>query len=230
MNKIRYLLISWALLFPLAANSQHIIPEISLGWGDYNMKELKEMQSAISGYYPVRLKSVNSFPPYYFYKASLFYAIDKFQFGFSWSHYSTGARDHYKDYSGEISVKQLIHTNVFSFPFLVRINQEKRFNFFFSLEPGIMHTKYVMLEEVRILSESNRDKYSDYSNSLSLQPSLKFSYSLGRWQPSINMGYFFDTKITVETEDTEIIFNKDESKYSDFSGVRFWVSLAYKIN
>lgn len=228
MNRIRILTIS-LLFLSVTSYGQRIVPEVSIGWGEYKMEELKEMQSSITTYYPVRLKSVNSFPPYYFHKVALRYAIHQFQFGISWNHYSTGARDHYEDYSGEISVKQLIHSNVFSFPFMININPDESLNFFLTLEPGFIFTRYVMIEEARIMSDKMRNKFADDTEYLSIEPGIRLAYSIGKWQPSINFGYFFDTKINMKADDDDIIFSKNESKYSDFSGIRFCISVSYQI-
>jgi hypothetical protein len=228
MKRICYILITWFLLPSLVAVGQSIVPAITVGWGEYSMKELKELEYYFNS--PVQLRSVNRFPPYVFFKASVLYDIKKVQFGFSWGHYSTGARNHYRDYSGEISIKQLIHADVYSFPFYLKTNNKNRLIFSFMFEPGIISTKYTLLEEIRLWDESSYQKYSDHLTTLSLQPGLKFTYTTKRWQPSIDFGYFFDTKLIVETEFRTINIIKEESDYFDFSGLRISFSLAYKID
>lgn len=222
-------LISLVLLVSLTfeAEGQFFVPEISLGWGEYSMKELKDLSRSINA--PVALKTVNSFPPYFFYKAALMFELHAFRFGFSWGHYSTGARDHYRDYSGEISVKQLIHTNVYSFPLYLNTNEKNRLNFLFVLEPGIMATKFVIKQDMRVWDESAHSEYSDEMTHMSFQPGIKLAYTIRKWQPSLNFGYYFDTKFLIKHGDRAILFEKDESKYYDFSGIRFSVSLAYKL-
>ena len=227
MNRICYVLIAWFLFSPLFVMGQRIIPSFSMGWGQYNMKELKELQSTITS--PVKLHSVNSFPPYFFFKGSILIDIKKIMFGFSWGHYSTGARDHYSDYSGEISIKQLIHADVYSFPIYLKINNEDRLVFSFMFEPGIMSTKYTIREDVRIFDQRSHDKFSDELTTLSFQPGFKLTYSLKRWQPSIDFGYFFDTKLLITSDYQQFNINSVESDYSDFSGIRLSISLAYKI-
>jgi hypothetical protein len=228
MTKARYIIIAMALLLGRTATSQSVIPEISFGWGEYRMEELKDAQSSIIS--PVQLKTVNSFPPYYFYKAALYYDLSGCRFGLSLGHYSTGSRNYYSDYSGEISLKQLIHTNVYSFPFYLKLNKTDRVVFSLMIEPGIMSTKYTVVQDMRVWSEKAHDSYSERLTNLSVQPGLSCTYSVKRWQPSVNFGYFFDTKILIRSFDNEININKVESDYSDFSGLRVSVSLAYRIH
>lgn len=227
MKKSCSVLIIGILLLGRYAMGQSFIPAISFGWGDYRMEELKELQSTITS--PVQLKSISNFPPYIYYKASILYDIRKVQFGFSWGHYSTGARNHYEDYSGEISIKQLIHTDVFSLPFYFKFNNNNRLILSFMFEPGIMSTKYTILEEARLWDEKASNEFSDKLTTVSVQPGLKLAYAIKRWQPSIDFGYFFDTKFSVTTTGNGIRVFDDDTDYSDFSGIRLSISLAYRI-
>lgn len=227
MKKSFSILFFGVILFGRTTMGQSLIPSISVGWGNYRMEELKELQSTITA--PVRLKSVSNFPPYIFFKASILYDISKVQFGFSWGHYSTGARNHYEDYSGEISIKQLIHTDVFSLPFYLKLKDNNRLTFSFMFEPGIMSTKYTIVEEARLWDERSSDEFSDKLTTFSVQPGLKLAYTLKRWQPSIDFGYFFDTQFSITTNENGISLFDDDTDYSDFSGIRLSISLAYRI-
>jgi hypothetical protein len=233
MNKFILLLIL-VLSFPVQENllGQILIPEINIGVGKYHMYDLKDLQDEIATGYPVDARVVDDFPAYFNFKGSLLYEINRFGMGFSWSRYSTGARLHYKDYSGEISLKQIIKTDFLGLPFNYILNKSNPLNFCFRLEPGLTITKLSILEEVSLYSQSSNNQYKFTSNSLGILVGTTVNYKTGRWQPGISFGYFIDTKGKLYLDgdkNKQLVQNDNTSIKSDFSGLRIGISLSYQL-
>ncbi|RPH73856.1 hypothetical protein EHM76_04770, partial [bacterium] len=111
MKRLTIILIGVLSVFNYPVYCQYFSITVGAGIGTYGLGDLKKLNEDLMMGLPVTPKIVNNFPPYPFFKFTAQWENEKLGLGLSVSHYSTGSRIHYADYSGSISMKQLIRSN-----------------------------------------------------------------------------------------------------------------------
>ncbi|MEQ9437989.1 MAG: hypothetical protein RIG62_03035 [Cyclobacteriaceae bacterium] len=104
-----YLFILW-LLVALPALGQYTSFRARVGYGSYDMSDLKLLHQDLMSIYNVPIKATSAFPAYYNWQIQFMnHSRDGLNgLGFVWGHVSTGGRLAYSDYSGELRSDQLV--------------------------------------------------------------------------------------------------------------------------
>lgn len=218
-------------LLPLSLFAQHWRFEFQTGAGSYALKDLKELQEDFLYDIPARARIVNDFPPYLYTRFSGHYELQRIGMGLSYGHYSTGSRIHYSDYSGEVSVKQLIRSNLLGFPFtFVMTHEVKKTDFRLRLEPGINFTKLEIRQSMRILDASDESKYVFTSASINIYCGLSFNYHFKLLDLGTELGYAIDTGGSLYLDgdkNAKLINMAGDPIKSNLSGLRAAIVLAH---
>jgi len=233
MNKFSIMIIASLLVFNYPAFCQYISISAGTGIGTYSLGDLKKLNEDLMLGMPVATKVVNSFPPYPFFRFSALWENEKLGLGISVSHCSTGSRIHYADYSGTISMKQLIRCNSFGIPFHVKLTkkEDSKAKVYFQLEPGIVMTRDVLRQYMSVYEETVKDDYTFTSESMYALAGFSCRYQLKKVSFMAGLGYFFDTggKLFFEGNSEQwLVDNSNDPIKSNISGLRLDISVGIR--
>lgn len=212
----------------LSASCQGTICELRTGYGFYNLSNIKSLQlELLEATHLSNIKSVEEFPNNIFFSASVNHSMNPLNmFGLDFSYYTTGGRNHVKDYSGEYKADMLING--------YRIGPKYRnYNILFSklyfgiqVGSGLIFSNLNINEKLEVLDEEITDeKYEFTSLGIYIEPSLILSYNLfKRANMELLCGYEKDYK-----GDLHIKGNKNEKigKTTDWSGLKISLGFNY---
>ena len=149
-----------------------------LGYGFYSMAGLKSLQSEISNELSgINLKAVQSFPPYFNYEFQYTHKVSqKINIGLFFEFLSTGGRNIISDYSGEISVDQIVNGYNLGFLFERAILENKISNFYFTFQISLIYSTLQVKESLKLYGNT-ASQLSEFSAvGLGIQPG--FSYEI----------------------------------------------------
>ncbi|MGE5457706.1 MAG: hypothetical protein ACM3RX_05070 [Methanococcaceae archaeon] len=157
------------------------------------MSKFKDLMQLSVDKSPIDLKTTQNFPPYWFYDLDIIRHTDaKTGYGLKVGYYSTGARNHYADYSG--SYREDMKLSSINIGFLVSQREPIVGNFFGTVELGT-GAKFSMLQlenEINI-SSSNQSLTDEYNNlGWWAEPQVRIGRKMGeKYVVSLFAGYEF---------------------------------------
>lgn len=208
---------------------------VDAGYGLYNLKELKELQSYLLIDDILGAKSLEKFPSTVFYALSSECLLNKNDgLGIAGSFYSTGGRNHIEDYSGEYKLDMLLDGYNVGLSYRRVFLFFNTFNLSARLESGMKYSVLKLNEQLRILDVSSLDNnYTFDSFGFYAKPSVDLSYS---WSKKISLnvsvGYEYDAKSTLhKRKDRDILLTigYGESVHLDWSGIRTSIGMTYYV-
>lgn len=210
---------------------------MSMGYGTYSMKSMKDFQEELRVSFPVRAKTTESFPGYVFYEFGITTVqADRFVIGGYFTYGSTGGRIHYEDYSGEMSSDQLVRyvsigsplgivlgDNLTDSPWRVHLDLKPHFTV------GMMELDFYS----RIGNQEESDSYKFTAFNLGIEPGLTVERSLAKkWDVTFFAGYnanLLKGNLYFQEENDAYLQNqKGETVTLDFSGFRAALGISYK--
>ena len=211
-------------LLSLGAFCQMELISVHLGCGTYDLSSIKEYQQQMIGAYaPLPIVSVNKFPNYLNYSLSFEKDIsNNILLGLDIAHYTTGGRNHLKDYSGEYKLDMLLNAYRFGVSFR-RIYPSSKSTFYYHIKTGIVLSNYKMVETINVFHvDSVTHKDANGSNNFFLEPGIGFSYDLGQnLSLDSNIGYQMDINSGFITKYNSYIY---------WSGFRLQVGITYNLS
>jgi len=196
----------------------------SVGMGAYAMSALKDlMQQAVIGL-PFNVKTTENFPAYAFYQLDLvFYSEQNLGWGFTSGFYSTGARNHYADYSGYYKEDLNVSSVNLGIMASQKMSLGHQWQGYFEFATGIKYTNITYLGEIQVGEEMSNQDIEDKCQGWWATPQLRFGRQVYKnFGLSVFAGY-------------EFMLNKNlKSKNGwyggpeiDWSGLRAGVSLSF---
>ena len=227
-----FLLLSISLL-SLYSVAQNYRASINVGYGFYKHEDLKLFQSYLKSHYSeFGLEKTEEFPSYLNYSASIEYTSDQSSFfGLNLAYYTTGARNHAKDYSGELIVDMPINAYMLGGYYKILVPTTQKLKPYFKLEFGYgysklkIHEKLIISDE-EVFSEETKVKSENYF----IQPSWGFIFNLKKsFSLDLNFAYAIDFKgkMYIDESGYALQIKKDEYIYSNWSGIRISFGAAY---
>lgn len=226
--------ISIPILFFPNSSAQSLSFRLGINYSDFNMSELKDVQSTISSsiksYLPIR--DLETFPAYYVYDIQLmFVKMIPIDVGFSASYMSTGGRSYYSDYSGTYNIDYLVNAST------IAINLEKMvldsdIDLLIGTKLMLISTDFTLDENIRVEYETDSNSIETTSNSFGLTLSGALQYELSSFLFRVNLGYLFDFQDDlhkVGDPDDYLITRGAEKVSADWSGVFIGFALGYNI-
>ena len=231
MPRCANLLIAF-LFVPASVMSQARV-SFDVNYGTYLMTHLKGLEEEIPASFPVSMKTLSSYPPYFNYDGSLIYQTRRRLFwGLILGYGSTGARTHYSDYSGFVSYDQRI--NYFSMHVslgLARKYPDKNLQLDFDLRPGVMFTNYDLVVSYEIGDTPGGQTDEFKSVNVAIQPTAVLRKRLGHFGVEALLG------INVNVVRGKLFHLKDKEAYltnswggalrADWTGVRVGLGGVY---
>lgn len=193
------------------------------------MNGLKKFNRDIISSLPVNPKVVDDFPSQPYIEGSIVYHnTNPMYLGLSFGYHSTGSRISYKDYSGELKIDNVL--SAYSPGIVVGaiitdkvLVLKSEANFSYSI------SNLEIIEQ--ILSEKDQLKLE--SHSFQLEPRIRLTYLLNEFEFGLRGGYLIDFggKYSLEGNPDSFLENgEDDAIKSNWSGIRFGLSVAYNIH
>jgi hypothetical protein len=177
---MRKLLIIMLLYYPLHAYTQGWSLEYSIGYGTYQLDDIKSLQHSMLNIYG--LENTDSFPNYFTHSVALGFVRGRQQFGSNFSYLTTGGRLHRADYSGSYTVDMIM--NGFRLGAFYRSYHNtglSPISIYLQLGSGIMYSNLKMEEQVNVYSESEQETSKLRGVGIYLEPTIGASYRFANW-------------------------------------------------
>jgi hypothetical protein len=204
-------------------------------YGTFKMESMKEYQRSISAWpAPDEFKVVDKFPPYVGYNFLTGYNISpRFNLGIRLQYTSTGGRVAYGDYSGELTVNQLLHAYSLGLNSRYRLKNPSDWETYLSCTAGVMRTSLTNAYSFHLydVSPSNYEIHFRSYNYF-LNPAIivnrKFKNHFALYA---NLGYELQIHRTLRLSSDEKQYLKTsngEDVVAEWDGLRIGIGICYR--
>ncbi|WP_020526494.1 hypothetical protein [Flexithrix dorotheae] len=235
MKKLIYILF---LLFIFHESiAQKVRLGFDLGYGTYQMSQLKEFQEELIDLSPVKsVQIVEQFPAYFNYSANLDYyqTSRSLLLGLNLTYFTTGGRNHVKDYSGEYKLDMPLRGYRIGIQLRSEMLGNEKWKLYNKVKIGGILTSLELEESIVVYDEqSDLPGYSFSSEGIFIEPSLGLSYEIvKKIHFDLSFGYQLDasTGLYLSGFKGSFIQNSSNDKVSvNWSGFRTYLGVAYDI-
>ena len=232
MRKVIILLL--CLLFARLAAAQMDITA-SVGYGYFDMRNMKIFQEQLRSEFPVNAEVTSSFPPFWNFECSFTNVTRGLVTGGAINYTSTGGRIYYSDYSGMLSIDKLLsHVGISGIiGGKININHEK-YLLLAQLRPSLLMTTFTIKSDQSVGGQSENESYKFTSLGLSLQPTFSITRKFGNFGLQALAGYNLNVlqgKLYLEDGDEAYITMDDEKPLkADWSGFRVSFGINYQVS
>lgn len=253
-NYIKSIVVIFFVAFPISLQAQEIVGGYSLGYGKYLMDDMKSLQKNEIKNMKLRYgeefkyKSTETFPDDWLHNAYIGVKFSFHEIGLKYDYLTTGGRNHWADYSGEIKNDVTIAGNAmglyYKFHFLsLPISNQFRFTANAGVSTGAIYNRvkndylFDIYDPKPSPSIGNNPVKVDESMKLNstnwyIQPNIGFQFWFKK-NLSLNFdaGYLFDKQGKIHTADTTTgFYEKSGAEYDlgiDWSGLRLSVGIGF---
>lgn len=169
------------LIVTVKASGQDINWDLKSGLGFYNLHDMKSLQlELLKTTNLTNIKAVEQFPNHQFYSIGVNYPLNPLdQLGIDLSYYTSGGRNHVRDYSGEYKLDMLIKGLRTGVKYLRTSNLSPKLHLGVQMEGGCIFSNLDLQENLQAYDEVIVDEgYVFNSLGLYLEPSLMLSCPL----------------------------------------------------
>jgi hypothetical protein len=228
---MRYVILIALFIIPGYSFSQlHL--SFSTGLAGFDMREMKGHQSELKIQFPIDVKIIESFPPYWFYNLSLTKELTKeVSVGGAIGFVSTGGRMHYRDYSGQIECNQFTTGIVLAGQTEVLLNPAGKLPIYFSGKAGAVFGHYNLDLIFELNNSQDSDNLKFNSINYFIEPGFMMSKHLfGIFSGNLNVGYNLNIikgKLKLSSNNDLSLQDNSGNKVSlDWSGFRLSAGLS----
>jgi hypothetical protein len=220
------------LFLPASAMAQAHF-SFNVNYGTYLMTQMKSLEEEIPASFPVHMKTLSNYPPYFNFDGSFTYQTEKsFFWGFVFGYGSTGGRMHYSDYSGFVLYDQRIkYFSAHGSVGLAKKYPTKNLQLDFDLRPGIMFTRYLLVVDYEVASTTGGESNNFKSTNFVIQPTTKLRKRFGPFGVEAVLGInvnFIKGKLFLEdNKEVYLIKLSGEPVRADWTGVRLGLGACY---
>ena len=220
MKKILIILI---IFYPIHSYTQGWSFEYSLGYGAYQLDNIKAIQNGILESNKYNLKEFDHFPNGITHTFALGYMIGNSHLGSNFTYLTTGGRLHRADYSGSYTVDMIINGYRLGAFFREYVNiRNSPFKIYLQISSGVLFSNLKMKEEIYIYSESAKESNTLKGVGMYVEPTIGVTYRLTDWlRFSLSGGYEYDLLGTLK-----INGEKTQTK-ANWSGLRLYGGFAF---
>jgi len=195
------------------ALSQGLSFEYSVGYGTFQLNDIKEIKHSMPNQYGLR--ETDYFPNYITHSFSLGYDTLSHRFGAVFSYLTTGGRLNRADYSGSFTLDMIMNGYRLGLFYRYYINTGfSPLSFYLQVSPGLLFSNLEMKEQVDVYSELAETTTELEGFGIYLEPAIGAKYRITNWlQLSLGGGYEVDLpgKMKMWDEKTRI-----KSKWDGF--------------
>jgi hypothetical protein len=217
------------ILFSSRAYNQVVSFSIGSGIGTSQMDDLKDFQDMILLDLPVQAKIVNNFPVFPLYNVKVIYLTKHLEIGNGYTFTSTGSKIHYSDYSGEISVKQIVNSNQVSLLVYPVFSRKQNSKFLGLVKCAAVFNNYSLEQKISVYDQEASDQLDLKSSSLAFSFGLSYCIRRRSLEFRSEIEYLIDTKGPLHVEndpDTQLSLHGDPVK-TNWSGLRIGISIGW---
>lgn len=201
-----------------------------IGYGTYQMNQLKDLQKAIVTTLPVRGKATQSFPAYWNFQMKYLYKTsDKNRIGAFIDYASTGGRIAYSDYSGELKVDNVVSRYGLGVSEEYVLAQKDALSLSGLIEASALYSRLMMDSFVKINDQSQKDLAKLKSLGLALEPGLLGEGKISKMTIGLSVGYqlSFCKPFHLKGERKAILTNTETNKKvnPNWSGIRLGATI-----
>ena len=232
MNNMTKVLFSCIFILLTSSSFGQFVITISGGYAGYKLDDLKQLNYEIRSTFPVEVRTVNDFPSRYYPEIKVGKRFKNITFGLGYSFHSTGSKLDYKDYSGEIYVKQITTMNSVG-PFAdISVNPSNKLKLKLSIGLYGAFTDLKLEEKIQVYNSQTADNYKFHANSFIIQPAIEISYPVLKCEVSIFLGSAIDTSgaYFYSEENSNIYLSGNNKAKTNWSGIRTGISFSYILN
>ncbi|MBK7228122.1 MAG: hypothetical protein IPH97_04475 [Ignavibacteriales bacterium] len=231
MKKLFYVFIGIMLFsIVLYSQDQYNFIRIKGGYGSYSMYDMENIQNFIVSAYKqqnIKASTVDQFPSFWNFELqfsrNLFNSIYiTGSMGFS----STGGRVHYRDFSGEVKLDQLVKANSFGLGVEYCFNPAESFKYYTGLHFNLVFSTLEMNDFIRIYNETNNEVTKFESSGVGFEPLGAIEYELEPFFFRLEMGFLLNLNGPYYLQDSnDLILKVSGDEISpDWTGYRFGFS------
>lgn len=189
---MKKLIIILLLYYPMQAYSQGLSLEYSIGYGTYQLDDIKNLQHSMLNSYG--LEDTDCFPNYITHSVALGFVTGSHHFGSNLSYLTTGGRLHRGDYSGSYTVDMIMNGYRLGAFYRYYINTGfSPLHIYLQFSPGVLFSNLKMKEQVNVYSESAQETSTLKGVGIYLEPSIGATYRFTNWLHfSLGGGYEVD--------------------------------------
>ncbi|HPE76945.1 MAG TPA: hypothetical protein PLC80_12710 [Draconibacterium sp.] len=214
-------------------SGQNILIRPWTGIGTYAMSDLKSIQKELQNVNDISLKGTDNYPPFICFGFDIIPTLTKnFGLGLTSSYHSTGARNHYADYSGSITEDFLINDLNLGIDGIFTKTISKNLLLSGEIKSGIKFTKLQTNSSLILFEQTETENQSFKSESWWIEPQINIEKQLIKnIYVYLFLGYEFNTKGTLFlTSNHDLYLQINNSKASaDWSGLRAGIGISLKI-
>jgi hypothetical protein len=192
-----------------------------IGYGHYNLDDLKEYQEALNTYflktYNVQLSQLENFPDNMYYSFEVFVQSKKdFRFNLGYSHFTTGSRIYYEDYSGILKNDIITSSNTYNI-IISQVLLKTFVKIGLYMNPQIISNKTDISLGIKLSPDYiNEEKLKNKSVNSGLGCGVFLRKPIKYFEISFETGYYFDLK-------------RNDLSYKEYSGDKYlYIPNGYK--
>jgi hypothetical protein len=181
---------------------------LSIGYGTYSMKEVKEFDKYVPLYNVAAMSAVSAYPPYVNYEGGFVYQTAKsFIWGVRIEYGSSGARVDYRDYSGSVRLDQIAkYVSLSGSVGMTRKYPSRNMTLVFDVRPGVTRTDLEMVFRYNVGSDQGGETNEFRSLNFVVQPTASLERRFGRFGINVYAG----VHLTIVKGNLRNRENKDE--------------------
>lgn len=229
---IKAVLSVFLLFFCVEVEGRNFETTISVGYGNYQLSDLRSFQTQYLPNIGVDVKSVSSFPAYFNYHLSVLYYIkSKWGVGATGSFFTTGGRNHYADYSGFYKLDLLLNAKNAGLVFNRKLSLTTNWYLIPEISSGAKWSSLKIDEDIKVITETKETNYNAHSLGWWIEPRINacyqpFSYMM--LSSSIGYEYNLPSKNHL-TEDKNLFLMLKNQKNMEigWSGLRFKMGISF---
>ncbi len=229
MNRI--ICAAFSLFATVSAYTQELQFDFHIGYGYYQMEELRLYNQQRINQLPIDPVPVEDFSPFIYFKPSFNLLWNKYEIGLTWIRRTTGSRYSLKDYSGEYLLDTRITSTGPGVAFNYCVNPRHPIHLYFGNEIGLIASKATIEEVVYIFDNKiTDDQIHLKSRDFSWEPGIKVTYPLFEFQFHLYAGYGFLLKgkglHTKQGGEKFYIKQRGENVHAGWNGFRWGGGIA----
>lgn len=207
--------------------------ELKTGYGTYAMGALRPITIEYKNNVDYGVKITDNFPGFMNFGAAVSMALHAWEFGVDYTYLSTGARAHYKDYSGELGFDQIAKAHAISSVARYAFVSKPKFELKASLGLSYYISQLDMNQYFRIGEDKEAERFEVVSGSVAITPTAGPVFKLNKFiYTGLRIGYCVDLKGGLHVrkdKELKLLDDADEQIKTDWSGLRSEVFLGIKL-
>jgi hypothetical protein len=219
MRKLLIVLLLCCPLLPVTGISQGWSFEYAVGYGNYQLNDIKRLQSSNVGRFG--LKETDRFPGYATHALGIGFVKGGHLLGGNFSYLTTGGRLHRADYSGSYTIDMIINGRRLGAFYRYYNNTDLApLKLYLQMGSGAVFSELTISEQVNVYAQSVQETIQLKGVGMYIEPSIGAAFRIHQLlQLSLGGGYQFDFLNTMKLK------GQETSVEAHWNGFRFHAGL-----